>query len=132
VRVRDYKFGDLAILREIYDHAGYDFKFPENLADFLVVVDDDDVPMMAAGHRLVPEITLLCAPGGATHPLVKLKGIALLHESLRDKLVRKGYSEAIASVPPELERSYGRHLQRHFQWQESWKTYRIRDWKEGA
>jgi hypothetical protein len=129
VNVRPYRPEDEPILREIYERAGYGQAFPENLAEYFIVTDDAGCPIMAAGYTLVPEITLICAPGGSTHPLVKLKGITLLHESVRDTLAAKGFKEAFASIPPQLERSYGRHLQRHFKWLESWKTFRIRDWR---
>lgn len=127
--VRPFKMEDWPVLKDIYDHSGYDFPFPDNLEDYFVVVDDTDTPIMGAGAKLVPEVTLLCAPFGATHPLVKVKGIALLHDVLRDTLMAKGHKEAICSVPPKLEANYGRHLQRHFHWKESWKTFRIRDWR---
>jgi hypothetical protein len=129
MNVRPYQPEDEPILREIWQRASYGFPFPENIADYFVVTDDGGCPIMAAGAKLIPEVTLLCAPHGSTHPLVKLKGISLLHDAVRDRLVANGHSEALASVPPELERNYGRHLQRHFGWKESWKTYRIRDWK---
>jgi hypothetical protein len=134
VIVRDLKDADLPVLREIYDRAKYEFPWPELMKqdEVSVVVDDYDVPIMAACSRVIPEMTLICAPGGRTHALVKLEAIAMLHESLREKLVQKGYNEAIASVPPELEKNYARHLEKHFGWRESWKTYRIRDWKKAG
>ena len=130
MNVRPFHPDDLSILREIYDRAEYGYPFPDDLSEYWVVADDTGCPIMAAGAKMVPELTLICAPGGSTHALVKFKGISLLHEKLRDILVSKGYTEAIASVPPQLERSYGRHLQRHFHWLLSWTTYRIRDWKK--
>lgn len=128
MRVRAFRMEDEPILREIHERAGYGDEFPD-VSDFLVVTDDLDCPIMAAGEKLIPELTLICAPGGSTHALVKLQGIHLLHEALRDRLVAKGYTEAIASVPPKLEGSYARHLQRHFGWVKSWETFRIRDWR---
>lgn len=129
MNVRPFKIEDFAVLKEIYDRADYGFPFPDNLEDYWVVTDDAGCPIMAAGARLIPEVTLLCAPHGSTHALVKLKGISLLHEQLRDTLMAKGHKEAIASVPPHLV-AYQRHLQRHFAWKESWPTFRIGDWKE--
>jgi hypothetical protein len=130
MNVRPYQPEDEPILREIWERAAYGDEFPDNLSDYFVVTDDGGCPIMAAGAKLIPEMTLICAPGGSTHALVKVRGLCLLHDQLRDTLAAKGYTEAIASVPPQLERSYGRHLQRHFRWLLSWTTYRIRDWKK--
>jgi hypothetical protein len=130
--VRPYKPEDDAVLREIHTRAAYGDSFPSNIEDFLVVTDDLGCPIMAAGEKMIPEITLVCAPHGTTHPLVKLKGIALLHQGLRERLSARGFTEAIASVPPQLERNYARHLQRHFRWMESWKAFRIQIQKEGV
>ena len=132
--VRPYQTSDETVLREIYLSTDFHQKPLPDLDKLvsLVVANENDRPLMAAYAKAIPEITLICSPSGDTHPLVKLRGIALIHEALRDRLVADGYTEAIASVPPQLERNYARHLQRHFHWKESWKTYRIRDWKAGV
>ena len=132
--VRDLKDADIAVLREIYDRAKHDFSWPELMKqdEVSVIVDDYDVPLMAACSKVIPEVTLICAPGGKLHALIKLEGIRLLHESLRDKLVRRGFTEALASVPADLEKNYGRHLQRHFGWEPISPTYRIGDWKKAG
>lgn len=117
--VRPYQPSDEAILREL--HRGHEFQFPENLTDYLVVVDDFNCPIMAAGAKLVPEITLLCSRNGSTHPLVKLRGIALLHEGLRNKL-GANHTEAFAFAETK---AFGRHLQRLFHWRETWKCFRV-------
>jgi len=130
--VRNIQPADVPVLQAMHEVAGYEFEFPDpaQMEEYLVV-EHAGIPIMAAAAKLVPEILLVCAPDKATHALVKFKGLQLLHEELRARLMNKGHAEAIASVPPELERNYGRHLQRHFHWLLSWTTYRIRDWKRG-
>jgi hypothetical protein len=126
VNVRDFQPTDEPFLRDIHERVRKklgltdpeDFPYPK--IDF--VIDG----LMGGGYRLVPETTLLLDPDSTAHPLVKLKGIALLHQALRDKLTSCGHTEAIASVPPGFE-AYRRHLQRHFGWKESWPTFRISD-----
>jgi hypothetical protein len=122
---------DIPAIREIYDAAGYDFpSFDSPLIEAVdVVVDDSDVPFMAAAAKRGIEVILFCAPKGATHPQVKLEGIRLLHESMRDKIVPKGYDEAYSFLPPEIVKSHGRHLQRIFGWVPCWKAYLIRNWR---
>jgi len=124
MKIREYQPKDEAALREIHAHRAHGDKFPSNIADFLVAVDDQDRPLMAAGAKLVPEITLICAC--QPHPLVKLKGIALLHEALRDKVAEGNHTEAHAFLAPQVERSFGRHLVKHFGWRETWKAFAIR------
>ena len=128
--VRPYQPGDEEKLHEIYESTDFhQLPFPD-LSKQLVtsVLTDETGPVMCAYMRLVPEGTLICGTNWAVHPLVKLRGIKMLHENLRDVVVGMGYSEAIASVPPQLH-GYRRHLQRHLNWQESWPTYRILDWR---
>ena|SRR5271156_5675780 len=129
--VRPYRSSDELALREIYESTDFhQLPFPDLSSQLATSVLDDGEgnPLMCGYMRLVPEGTLICAPGGKMHPLVKLRGIRMVHENLRDVLVGMGYSEAIASVPPQLH-GYRRHLQRHLNWQESWPTYRILDWR---
>jgi hypothetical protein len=128
VNVRPYRKSDRRVLKEIHARANHGDKFPSSFRGYWVVTDDAGRPIMAAGAKLKPEITLICAPGGCTHPLVKLKSLSLLHNALRDMLAAKGHREAFASVPPHLV-AYQRHLQRKFGWRESWTTFRIQDWK---
>ena len=130
MNVRPFEIRDEAALLAIYSATDYHQKPLPDLTQTLlsrVVVDADDKPLMAAYMKLIPEGTLICQPGGSMHPLVKLSAIGMLHEVLRDDLVKMGYDEAIASIPPQLERNYARHLTRHLNWQESWKTYRVLD-----
>ena len=118
MRIRAYEPSDESILRAM--HLGHTFPFPENLSEYLVVVDDLDHPIMAAGAKLVPEITLLCA--AAPHPIVKMNAISLLHEGLRNKL-SPNHTEAHAFLEPTSARAFGRHLQRLFNWRETWKCF---------
>lgn len=129
MNIRGFKPEDEVVLRDIHERRQDGSVFPKNIADYLVVTERDDAPLAAAGYKLIPEMTLICEPGNSVHALVKFKGIALLHQALRDKLLSCGHTEAIASVPPGLE-AYRRHLQRHFGWRESWPTFRISaDWE---
>lgn len=126
MKTRAFEERDRQALKSIHAKAGYDFVFPDDLSTYTVVVDELDAPLMAGGYKLVPEVTLLCAPGGAIHPLMKLRGIELLHKSLHDTLTAKGFREAFAWIPPQLA-AYSRHLRRRFGWQQCWPALRIRD-----
>ena len=123
---------DIPAIRAIYEAAGYAFPFPRFDSPLIeaveVIVDESDTPVMAAAAKRSIELYLFCAPGGS-HPLVKLEAIRLLHESMRDKVVGKGYLEATAFLPPEISENYGRHLMRKFGWLRTWPAFAIRDWK---
>jgi hypothetical protein len=127
--VRPFEERDRECLTEIRSAAGYETDKIQGLENYLVVEMDGEI-FMAGGYRLIPEVGLICPRGGPIHPLVKLEGIKLLHEELRATLVSKGFTEAIATIPPEIERSYGRHLRR-LGWSEAWKAFKIKDWKGG-
>jgi hypothetical protein len=126
MKVRPYQPKDEAILREFHVLRGYGDSFPTNIADFQVAVDEQDFPIMAAGTKLVPEVTLICTPSAELHPLVKLKGIAMLHEAIRCILSAGNHTEAFAFLAPSIEQAFGRHLVKHFGWRETWKSYAIR------
>ena len=125
MNVRPFEASDEPILREIYERSGYSFAFPEDLSSYCVVTDDAGCPIMAAGYRLVPEITLISAPKGSTHPLVKLRALGMLHEKLGDILRSKGFRQAFGFLDPLPERAFGRNLRRHFQWAKAWTAYAI-------
>lgn len=129
MKVRPYKESDLPKLKEIYTESGYTFQFPDFADPFVgqvrCLVDEKDSPLMAVCSKLVPEITLICSPGGKLHPLVKLKGIAMIHDSMREALEAEGHKEAFAFIPPEIEKSYGNHLRRKWGWLKTWAAFRI-------
>jgi hypothetical protein len=103
---------------------GYQWPLPDDIHHHHVIEDDAGAVIMAGGYRLVPEVTMLCDPDKALHPLVKLKGMAMLHDKLRVIMASSGHSEAISFVAPELKR-FSRHLQREFDWQEQWPAFRL-------
>ena len=135
MRTRPMMESDIPAVKAIVKEAGYGFHWPEHGSLLLeaseVAVDDSDTVIMAAAAVRVPELFLACAPHGTIHPFVKMEAIRLLHESLRDTLTRKGYTEAFAFLPPEIERGHGRHLKKLFGWMATWKAYVVRDWKAG-
>ena len=126
---------DIPIIESIHAAAGYKFPLPDLMSPMIegaeVVVDESDTPLMAAVAKRGVELYLFCPPGGPVHPAVKMEGVKLLHESLRDTIVRKGYTEGYACVPPEIEKSWGRKLKKLFGWDRAWASYRIVDWKGG-
>ena len=135
MRSRPMEERDIPAIEAIHAVAAYKFPLPDLRSAMIegaeVIVDQHDVPVLAAVAKRGVEIYLFCPPGGSIHPAVKIDGIRLLHESLRNTIVAKGYNEAYACVPPEIERSWGRKLRKLFGWDRAWSSYRIVDWKGG-
>jgi hypothetical protein len=120
---------DLPILEGIYDRLPYRFDggFPKFLsAEYegaAVVVDVDDRPLMVVGAKRAVEMVMVCDPSRPV--MVRLIGIGLLHTAMRAMLRALGYTEAASFVPPAIERTHGRTMQKRFGWIPAWKAYRV-------
>lgn len=120
---------DLPVLEEIYNKLPY--KFDGGFPNFLsaeyegaeVVVDVDDRPLMVVGAKRAVEMVMVCDPSRPV--LIRLQGIALLHERMRGMLQALGYKEASSFIPPQIEKTHGRTMQRRFGWLPAWKGYRV-------
>lgn len=129
MRSRPLEERDLPVLEEIYNRLPY--KFDGGFPDFLsaeyeaaeVVVDADDRPLMVVGAKKAVEMVMVCDPSRPV--LIRLQGIALLHERMRAMLRALGYGEASSFIPPEIEKTHGRTMERRFGWLPAWKGYRV-------
>ena len=123
---------DREMMRQFYAQSGLEFEMPDLSSPMIeaaeLVVDERGEIIMAAVAQRTLEIYLL-SPVGQLHPMVKMEGIRLLHEAIRDTIASKGYKEGFAFIPPSIEKAYGRHLRKWFGWEATWKCYRIQDWK---
>lgn len=120
---------DIPVLREMYQRAGYEYEFP-NLNSHLfeeiqVLVNDDGAPIMAAAAERIIQLYLFCGES-FKHPAARLYGIQLLHDALAKSLKRKGYREANAFLPPEIEKTFGKRLRKTFGWTKNWLSYAVR------
>ncbi len=108
------RLDDIPVLRDLHRQAGYDYSFPDltakEIEDVTVVVDLDDKPVAAGVAKRTVELYLIMGKTG--HPLVKWGHIRELHGAMKKKLLAKGFTEGNAFLPPEIEKSYGRHLAR--------------------
>lgn len=129
---RTAKPEDYDTLKRLHAESGLDFPFPAldspTMEALEVVVDERGEIILGAVAQRTLEIYLF-SPAGQLHPVVKMEGIRLLHGAIRDTIAKKGYSEGFSFIPPQIEKSYGRHLRRWFGWEKTWPAYRILDWK---
>ncbi len=126
---RKFEKRDVEVLQAIYD--GLDYQFDGGFPDFLseewlsvdVVVDATDCPFAVCGAKRAVEMVMVCDPRRPV--MVRLRGIALLHEGMRAVLRFLGYREASAFIPPQIEKTHGRTMERRFGWLPAWKGYRV-------
>ncbi len=125
MKIRPATAADQSILDEIHAQSGMDFKFAEiamPLAECAFLVEDDaGEPLGVAVAKRVPEIFL--ALKKEPHAMVKVRALQLIHEAMSRRLTEMGYDQAFCFLPPHLERSYGRHLVKIFQWRKTWAAY---------
>lgn len=119
---------DIPILRAMFEASGFEYSFPDlessQFETVQVVTDGEDRPLMAVAAKRTIELYLL--RGDFEHPGATLHAINQLHVSVANALRLKGYDEANAFLPPQVERSFGKRLMRSFGWLKAWQCYFVR------
>jgi hypothetical protein len=112
---------DLPILEAIYNEQNLAFEdgFPADLENAYVVVDEQDLPFMLTGVKMVPELVMICDQ--RPHVVVRLKAIALMHQVLREKFPRG----AFCFVSPKFNCGFIATMVKRFQWVKTWEGYRV-------
>ncbi len=123
--IRPMKISDIPTLRQLYEFSGLPYAFPDLrgplMESVLVVTDDNDVPVAACAAERIIQLYLLIDE--SLHPAAKMRYIRDLHNHLSVVLSSKGYREANAFIPPEMEKSFGRRLMRTFGWLRNWPSF---------
>lgn len=118
---------DLPILERMHADCGFAYSMPDPklIEAALVVTDENDQPVQIAIAERTVQIYLLCKSDG--HALAKMEGIRQLHDSMREKLAAKGYKQADAWLPPQIEKAFGRRLMKSFSWlRNTWGSYSVK------
>ncbi len=123
--IRPLKPSDIPSLRQMYEHSGFPYTFPdlrgERMESVLVAVEDNDVPIAAiAAERIVQAYLLL---DWSLHPAAMQRIIRQFHEQLAIELRKRNYHELEAFLPPEIAESFGRRLMRSFGWVKAWPSF---------
>ena len=116
MRTRPLEESDKEVLDRLADQTG--FSYP-NLDDPLIeaveiVVDSEGIPIMAAVAKRLVETYLYVSPGQS--PAVQIEALALLHESLAQRLRELRYNSCEAFLPESVSKKFGRRLERTFGW----------------
>jgi len=125
MRKRPMSTVDWSLVPSFQKQYPFHWKFPEissRIASACAIEDDSGDVVALCAAELIPSVTL--AMKQSAHPLVRLRAGTMIHEYLKETL--EAYPELHCEVPPELERSYARHLERIFGWREMWKGYKLK------
>lgn len=127
MNVRPLQPSDIPTLRQMYELSGLDYTFPDLrgplMESVLVVVDDNDVPIAGVAAERIIQLYLLVDE--SLSPAAKLAIIRKLHQNMQEMLCSRGYCEANCFIPPKLEKSFGRRLERTFSWVRNWPSWAI-------
>ena len=93
------------------------------LMESAIVVEDDAGNLVAA--CAAERIVQLYLFKGDAAPAETLAAIRMLHGEMAEELRQKGYGEANAFLPPQVEKSFGRRLIRTFGWVRNWASFCI-------
>jgi hypothetical protein len=103
---------DVAELRTLYDEGavqdGWLDWFGQDVLEPYVLVDEDGALLGAMAARLVPEFVLVLGKG---HPAARMSWLRRLAGTVKARLLARGYTRALAVLPADLARPWGRRLQ---------------------
>lgn len=134
MKIRNLEAKDIPFLETWHREAGFDYPLPDLtdpvFAEVTVLVDSMDRPVLAIAAKKTVELYLLM-DGHWKNPRWRLEGLMQAHEDMRQRLFQHGVDDVNCFLPPEVEKSFGRKLQRIFHWIPGrWKHYSRR--LEGA
>jgi hypothetical protein len=111
--LREYQPADRAPLEEIHGRRALSCEFPETDSPLvlakLVLADDSGRPVAAVFGRLTAEIDLV-VDGAEGSPEDRWNWLKLLAGVAENRLWQSGLDSAVAFVPMQIARSYGRRL----------------------
>jgi hypothetical protein len=127
MKTRLYRAEDEPALRRLYEQMGFDYAFPDlNAAQFVsiwVVVDDDDLPVMALAARKTVEMFMLADKEWMT-PGLRMEAFSAVSYACHVDVKSQGFEDANCWLPPKVEKSFGRRLVTKFGWIKSrWTDY---------
>ena len=114
---------DIPRLNELAAASGYPYPnvFSPFVETAMVVCDDEGNLIAAAAFERIVQGYLWIDKG--LGPVRSLAAIRSLHEPMTQELIRRGYKEANIFIPPKLEKSFGRHMERFFGWVRNWPSW---------
>jgi hypothetical protein len=132
--VRKLRESDIPVLKELHERRGFGYSFPDlwdyklnrisqEFADVQVRVDEEDRPVIAVACRKTVEAYLWMDEGWRT-PRWRMAALVEIHEAVRVRLCDMGIQFVNAWIPPQIEKCFGKRLERVFGWVKSgWPSY---------
>src|ERR1700675_3459529 len=123
--VREYEDADLDRIEEMHKRSGLKYPLPsmDDLFSRRVVESDGKVGMVSL-LKLTAEAYLICDPEWRT-PAWRMEALRQIQDVANDDAKQRGVVEAVAFVPPGIEKTFRRRLER-MGWSRnkpSWKSY---------
>lgn len=119
--VRYLQEGDKPTLQAMAEASGFPYPEFDATEAVLVVVDDNNRPLMAVAAERICQIYLWC--GHFERPLAKVHAMRMLHEAMGEVLKQKGYVGADAFLPPSIAKRFSRRLEKSFGWVKNWPSW---------
>ena len=125
--VRELRDSDIPILQAWAEASG--FEYPEmtdpGIVAFLVVADEDDIPILAVPAKKLVEVYGYFNPTAGAQ--LRLDAIQAIHRAMNEALKALGYDCVEVFMPPQIaRRGFGRLLMERFGWRKNWPSWGIR------
>ena len=116
---------DYESIKEIYLKMGFDYTLPniDEFVDIQVVVDDKDEIQMVLAARKEVSYYLLIDPECELNPFMKWEYFKKILQLSFDALRKLGFHSVNAWLPPSIEKSFGRRLQKVGAKKFEWSSY---------
>ena len=126
MKVRELQESDIAEIKAMYEHQGFEYEMPDLLGskmESVMVVEDENTgePLCAVAAERILQLYFFAGDFGPPH--ARFHAIRLLHEAMDEQLRQKGYNEVNAFLPPRIAERFGRWLERRFRWRPNWKSW---------
>lgn len=123
--VRQYKEQDFDRIKEMHEKSGLNYSLPPMDTFFSRrVVDSEDGVGMVSLLKLTAEAYLICDPNWRT-PAWRMSALQGIDAVCNEDARQKGVLEAVAFIPPSIEKTFRRRLER-MGWNRnkpSWHSY---------
>lgn len=124
VRTRPLKPSDIPLLKQWAEESGFEYPEPDSpqIEKILVVVDDEDRPILAVAAKRLVEVFGWFSPGSGA--ALRTEAVAAIHGPMIQELKAMGYECAEVFIPQKLERrGFGRFLTSRFGWYRNLISY---------
>lgn len=116
---------DYESIKELYQKMAFDYTLPtmDEFVDIQVVVNENDKIIMCLAARKEVNYYLLMDPECELNPFMKWEYFKKILSLSFDAIRKLGFHMCNAWLPPEIEKSFGRRLQKVGAKKAAWPCY---------